>query len=50
VAGSSLPVLAYGNAVRFDGVVCVSRESGMRCENSQTRHGFNVARASYDLF
>ncbi|MEN3266068.1 serine/threonine-protein kinase [Pseudonocardia sp.] len=50
VAASSLPVLAYGKAVRFDGVVCVSRESGIRCENSETRHGFGVARASYDLF
>jgi hypothetical protein len=51
VAGDpSLVVLAYGEAVRFDGVVRVSRETGLRCENPQTGHGFTVARASYDVF
>jgi eukaryotic-like serine/threonine-protein kinase len=50
LADSSLSVLDYGQGVRFGDVVCVSKESGMRCENSRTGHGFNVARAAYDLF
>jgi hypothetical protein len=50
VADPSLAVLAYGESVQFDGVVCASKEIGMRCENPQTGHGFAVARASYDLF
>jgi hypothetical protein len=50
VADPALPELAYGSAVRFDGVLCVSRKTGMRCQNEQTGHGFEVARASYALF
>ncbi|MCW2717714.1 serine/threonine-protein kinase [Pseudonocardia sp.] len=50
VADPALTVLDYGTGVRFGGVVCVSRESGLRCENTSTGHGFRVARASYDLF
>ena len=50
VADPSLSVLDYGQGVRFGDMVCVSKESGMRCENPQTGHGFAVARASYDLF
>ncbi|MBN9102030.1 MULTISPECIES: serine/threonine-protein kinase [unclassified Pseudonocardia] len=50
VADPSLTVLAYGQGVRFAGVVCISRETGMRCANESTGHGFRVARASYDLF
>lgn len=50
VADPALTVLAYGEGVRFGGVVCVSSETGMRCANESTGHGFRVARASYDLF
>lgn len=50
VAAPGLTVLAYGRGVRFAGVVCVSRESGVRCENTSTGHGFRVARTTYDLF
>lgn len=50
VAGPAPTVLGYGDGVRFAGVVCVSRETGVRCENTSTGHGFRVARASYDLF
>ncbi len=50
MADPGLTVLAYGQGVRFGGVVCVSRETGLRCANESTGHGFRVARASYDLF
>jgi hypothetical protein len=50
VAAPSLQVLGYGTAVWADGVLCSSRESGVRCENPQTKHGFQVARADYDVF
>jgi eukaryotic-like serine/threonine-protein kinase len=50
VADPALTALPYGQGVRFAGVVCVSSETGMRCTNAATGHGFRVARASYDLF
>ncbi|MCO1656019.1 serine/threonine-protein kinase [Pseudonocardia humida] len=50
VAERGLEVLEYGTAVRRDGVLCASRETGVRCENEVTRHGFQVARAAYELF
>lgn len=50
VADSSSKVLEYGTAVWRDGVLCASRETGVRCENPQTKHGFQVARAAFDLF
>jgi eukaryotic-like serine/threonine-protein kinase len=50
VADPALPVLPYDQGVRFAGVVCVSKQTGLRCENTATGHGFRVARASYDLF
>jgi eukaryotic-like serine/threonine-protein kinase len=50
VADSSLKVLDYGTAVWSAGVLCSSRETGVRCENPQTKHGFQVARAAYDVF
>ncbi len=50
VAGPTLPKLAYGAAVRFAGVMCVSRETGMRCENPVTGHGFRVSRGSFEVF
>ena len=50
VADPGLQVLQYGQAVSFGGVVCDSQETGVRCVNRATGHGFRVARASYDLF
>jgi hypothetical protein len=50
VADPALKVLAYGEAVQTGSVVCVSRETGMRCTNAATGHGFQVARAAYELF
>jgi hypothetical protein len=46
----SLRVLAYGEAVQLGDITCVSRETGVRCEDAGSGHGFAVARASYDLF
>jgi eukaryotic-like serine/threonine-protein kinase len=50
VADPSLEVLEYGQAVRLGDIVCTSRETGVRCADERSRHGFAVARASYDLF
>lgn len=44
-----LKVLQYGQAVSYGGIVCDSQETGLRCVNTATGHGFRVARASYDL-
>lgn len=43
-------VLGYGEAVEFGSTTCVSRRSGLRCQNTSTGHGFTVSRASYTLF
>ena len=50
VADPGLEVLAYGQAVSYGGIVCDSQETGVRCVNRATGHGFRVARASFDLF
>ena len=50
VADPGLRVLAYRQAVSYGGVVCDSQETGVRCVNRATGHGFRVARASFDLF
>ncbi len=50
VADPALPVLPYDQGVRFAGVVCTSLQTGLRCTNTATGHGFRLARASYDLF
>jgi hypothetical protein len=42
--------LPYGDAVRVGDFVCVSAESGVRCTNEPTGHGFTLSRQSYDLF
>jgi hypothetical protein len=42
--------LGYGEAVQLAGVVCVSRETGVRCENRTTLHGFSISRTAYELF
>ena len=49
-ADPGLRVLEYRQAVSYGGVVCDSQETGVRCVNRATGHGFRVARASYDLF
>lgn len=50
VADPSLPVLAYGETVRFAGVECASRQTGVRCTDTASGHGFEVARAAYQVF
>lgn len=50
VAAQGLAVLNYGEALDAGGVVCVSQQTGVRCTNRATGHGFQVARASYQLF
>ena len=43
-------VLEYGSVAERGTVRCASEESGMRCEDSSTGHGFEVARATVELF
>ncbi len=43
-------VLAYGRAVRYAGITCSSRETGVLCEDTGSGHGFEVARAAYRVF
>jgi hypothetical protein len=50
VADPGLQVLQYGQAVSYGGIVCDSQETGVRCVNAASGHGFRVSRASYDLF
>ncbi len=50
VPDPGLKVLQYGQAVSYGGIVCDSQETGLRCVNAATGHGFRVARGSYDLF
>ena len=50
MADPGLKVLAYGQGVSYGGIVCDSQETGVRCVNRATGHGFRVARASFDLF
>lgn len=44
------PVLPYGHSVEIGPVSCRSEQDGVTCTNSETRHGFKVNRASYDVF
>lgn len=50
VADPSATVLQYGESVTYGGIVCVSSNTGVRCTDTGTQHGFRVSRASYDLF
>jgi hypothetical protein len=50
VADPGLQLLQYGQAVSYGGIVCDSQETGVRCVNAASGHGFRVSRASYDLF
>jgi len=42
--------LAYGDALQVGRFVCTSRETGMTCENTRTRHGFELSQASYRFY
>ena len=50
VGDPALPMLQYGQSVTFAGIVCVSRDTGIRCTNTGTGHGFRVSRGAYELF
>jgi len=43
-------LLGYGHSARRGPVYCVSRTAGITCSNSDTGHGFFMARARYRLF
>jgi hypothetical protein len=43
-------LLGYGHSARRGPVSCVSRTAGITCSNSDTGHGFFMARARYRLF
>jgi hypothetical protein len=43
-------VLAYGKAIQFGGFRCTSRQSGMRCVNRASQHGFKLSRQEAKRF
>jgi hypothetical protein len=47
--GSSSPVLDYGQTIIVEPIDCTSEESGMRCFDSRTGHGFSLSRDDYQL-
>jgi hypothetical protein len=44
------PPLAYGQSVTAGPLQCDSAETGIRCFDSTTRHGFAIAREQYRVF
>lgn len=44
------PVLPYGRTTLVENRACKSSEEAMVCWNTDSRHGFRLSRASYDLF
>lgn len=44
------PVLDYGTSVQSGPFECTSSESGVRCRNTQTGHGFNLSREAFSTF
>ena len=42
--------LAYGDSISAGAIRCTSMESAMTCRDTQTGHGFNLARQGYQLF
>ncbi len=42
--------LPYGESVRVGDLVCSSAETGVRCTDEPSGHGFRLSRQSYDLF
>ncbi len=43
-------LLGYGRAIRVGDIVCTSLQSGMRCDDTATRHGFMLAREAFTIF
>lgn len=50
VGDPPFPTLGYDEAIELGGAVCVSRETGMRCESRASGHGFEVARGDYSVY
>ena len=44
------PVLAYGRSISKGRFHCESQETGMRCINTRSSHGFFLAKQRYELF
>lgn len=44
------PTLDYGQGWSSGPPACMSRQDGVTCSNSDTRHGFRAARGSYVVF
>lgn len=44
------PVLGYGRSKAIGSITCTSRQSGMSCRKTTTRHGFFVSKSRYRLF
>jgi len=42
--------LAYGESVRAGDFTCRSDKAAMRCENTESGHGFTLAIEQYHLF
>ncbi len=40
----------YGRPLHVGRFYCVARESGLRCENTDTGHGFELSQAAYEFF
>jgi hypothetical protein len=49
-AGDDVPVLEYEQTKTVDSFSCTSSTSGMRCTDSETGKGFNVAKAGLSSF
>ena len=47
---SNDPALPYGDSISAGVIHCTSMESGMKCRDTQTGHGFSIARQGYQLF
>jgi hypothetical protein len=43
-------ILPYGEAVKVGSFVCESQNSGVRCRNDDSGHGFTIAREKFTLF
>jgi pimeloyl-ACP methyl ester carboxylesterase len=43
-------ILPYGAVLAAEGMTCTSAETGMRCVNDKTGHGFRIASASNERF
>lgn len=50
VISTDSPVLKYGAVSRIGSYSCESSESGVTCTNTDTGHGFRIAKADFLLF